>query len=193
MNQKSNTKRLVVSAIMIGLAAALSMIKVWKMPLGGSITLLSMLPICMLSIKYGVKWGLFSSFAYALVQIALDFAELMSWGMTLKIWIGCIIFDYLLAYTSLGLAGLFRKKGAVGAAGTVRMCIGIAAALVVRFVCHVISGTIFFDIWCPDDWNVYLYSIVYNGTFMGPELLFTLIAAAILFNIPQTSKLISEE
>jgi thiamine transporter len=187
MEKKSKTKRLVVSAVMIGLAAVLSMIKVWKMPLGGSITLLSMLPICMLSIKYGVKWGLFSAFVYALVQIGLDLAELMSWGMTFKIWIGCIIFDYLLAYTSIGLAGLFKSNGIGGSIG------GIPIALAVRFVCHVISGTFFFDIWCPDGWSVIPYSICYNGAYMLPEMIFTIVASAIIFGVPQTRKLMLQE
>ena len=157
------------------------------MPLGGSVTLLSMLPIVLLSIKYGPKWGLFSAFFYSLVQIALDLSQLMSWGMTLKIWIGCIIFDYLIAYTSLGLAGAFRKKGNVG------IIIGIALALALRFVSHVISGSIFFDIWCPEGWNVYLYALAYNVTYMLPELIFTIIGSVIIFNVPQMKKILEAE
>lgn len=187
MEQSSKTKRLVVSAVMIGLASVLSLIKVWKMPLGGSITLLSMLPVCMLSIKYGVKWGLFSAFVYSLVQIGLDLAELMAWGMTLKIWIGCIIFDYVLAYTSLGLAGIFSSKGSGGSIA------GIPIALCTRFICHVISGTFFFDIWCPEEWSVIPYSICYNGAYMLPEMIFTVVASVALFGVPQTRKLIAQQ
>ena len=180
--QTLNLRRFVTSAIMIGLAAVLSMIKVWEMPLGGSVTLLSMLPITLLSIKYGVKWGLFSAFIYSLVQIAIDFPKLMSWGMTLKIWIGCIVFDYLVAYTILGLAGIFRNRGKYG------IYTGITLVLILRYFSHFISGTIFFDIWCPEGWNVVLYSICYNGAYMLPEIIFTLIAAFILIKLPQTKK-----
>ena len=82
----TKTKRLVESAIMVALAAVLSLIKIWKMPLEGSVTLLSMLPICLLSIRYGVKWGLFVSAFYSVVQIALDLSSLMTWGMTVRIY-----------------------------------------------------------------------------------------------------------
>lgn len=184
---KSQTiKRLVTSAVMLSLAMVLSMIKVWKMPLGGSVTLLSMLPVCILSIKYGVKWGLFSAFVYGVMQMFLDLGSLMSWGMTVRIWIGCIVFDYILAYTVLGLSGSFQNKGVWG------IIIGIALSVSLRFVCHFISGTIFFDIWCPDGWNLYLYSICYNGTYMLPEMIFTVIGAVALFKVPQTTRLVSQ-
>ncbi len=181
-----STKQLVTSAVMLALASVLSLIKVWHMPLGGSVTLLSMLPICILSIKYGWKWGLFSAFVYSIIQMLMDLGGLMTWGMTLKIWIGCIVFDYILAFTSLGLAGIFRNKGTWGIVG------GIVFALTLRFVCHFISGTIFFDIWCPDGWNLFLYSIAYNGTFMVPEIVFTVAGAVALFKVPQTTKLITQ-
>lgn len=170
----TKTKRLVESALMVALAAVLSLIKIWKMPLEGSVTLLSMLPICLLSIRYGVKWGLFVSAFYSVVQIALDLASLMSWGMTVRIWIGALIFDYLLAYTPLGLAGLFRKKGSIG------IVCGISLVMVMRFISHFISGTIFFDVWCPEGWNPAWYSVCYNGFYMLPELIFTVAGTLIL-------------
>lgn len=181
------TKKLVTSGIMIGLAAVLSMVKVWEMPLGGSITLLSMLPICMLSIRYGVKWGVFSALAYSLTQIALGLGSLMSWGMTATMWFGSITFDYILAFTTLGLAGLFREKGLIGTVG------GVALSMVLRFICHFISGVIFFDIWCPEGWNVAVYSVAYNGAYMLPELIITAIGAGILLKAPQTRKIFQPE
>lgn len=184
MNQ-SKVSKLATCAVMLALACILSLIKVFEMPLGGSITLLSMLPICVLSIRYGLKWGLFSAFCYSLAQIGLSFGELMSWGMNGKTWAGCLIFDYVLAYTVLGLAGAFRKHGATG------ICAGIAMALVLRFVCHFISGTIFFAMWCPEGWSVVPYSICYNGAYMLPEMALTMAGAVALFKIPQTTKLIA--
>ena len=181
--QKITTQQLVVSAVMIALAAILSMIKVWAMPLGGSVTLLSMLPIVIISIRYGVKWGFVTSFLYAIVQIFMNLGVMMSWGMTPAIWIGCLVFDYLVAYGILGIAGLFRDRGVIGA------CAGITLALVLRFVSHFISGSIFFDVWCPEGWNVYWYSICYNGTYMLPELIFTLVASILLFQLPAWKKI----
>ena len=175
--KNSKTQKIVISAVMIALAAVLSTIKVWEMPLGGSVTLLSMLPIVLISLCYGVKWGLTTSFLYALLQIFLDLGKLMSYGMTPSIWIGCLVFDYLLAYGSLGLAGLFRSHGSVGECG------GITLALLLRFISHVISGSIFFAVFCPEGWNVFVYSIAYNGTYMLPELIFTMTAAVLLLRV----------
>ena len=175
--KNSKTQKIVISAVMIALAAVLSTIKVWEMPLGGSVTLLSMLPIVLISLCYGVKWGLTTSFLYALLQIFLDLGKLMSHGMTPFTLIGSLVFDYLLAYGSLGLAGLFHSQGPA------EKCGGIALALVLRFISHVISGSIFYAASCPEGWNVFLYSIVYNGTYMLPELIFTMIAAVLLLRV----------
>lgn len=178
-------ERLTVSAVLIALATVLSFVKVYQLPLGGAITLLSMLPIVILSVRYGTLWGLVSAFCYALVQMALGLAELMSWGMTPVQWVGSIVFDYLLAFTAIGLAGLFARKGRVG------IMAGSTLALAIRFVSHFISGTIFFAQWCPEGWNVVLYSVCYNGSYMLPELIFTLIALGLISALPQGKRLMN--
>ena len=106
--KKIETRRLTISAVMIALSAALSMVRVFEAPFGGSITLLSMLPVCTIAICYGTKWGLTCSFLYAFVQIALDLGKLMGYGMTVSIWVGCLVFDYLIAF---GPCGTIFKKG----------------------------------------------------------------------------------
>ena len=186
MERKTNIKRLVLTAVMIALAVVLSMVKIFKMPLGGSVTLLSMLPIALISVEYGISWGLTASFAYSLVQMGLDMAEVFSWGLSPMAIVGTIALDYILAYSAIGISGVFRKKGVVG------ICIGIALALTLRFIFHVISGTIIFDIWMPEEWNnPFIYSVCYNGLYMLPELVFTMIGTVILFKLPQFNKLIS--
>ena len=160
--------------MLIALSAVLSLIKIWQMPLGGSITLLSMVPVTLISVMFGVPWGLFSAFVYALVQIGLDLGGMMGWGMDATMWVGALVFDYLVAYTALGLSGIMRKKGVLG------ICGGISIALVIRFISHFISGCIFFEIWSPWE-NPYIYSICYNGLYMLPELVLTLVAAIILY------------
>lgn len=178
-------ERLAVSAVLIALATVLSFVKVYQLPLGGAITLLSMLPIAVISVRYGTPWGLVSAFCYGLVQLGTGLAELMSWGMTPAQWVGSIVFDYLLAFTAIGLAGLFARKGRVG------LLVGSTLALVLRFVSHFISGTIFFAQWCPTGWNVALYSVCYNGSYMLPELIFTLIALGLITALPQGKRLMN--
>jgi thiamine transporter len=184
---KIETKKLTLSAVMIALSAVLSLVKVYELLLGGSITLLSMLPVAVIAICYGTKWGLFCSTLYAFVQIALDAGKLMGYGMTAGTWAGCLMFDYIIAFGALGLAGLFRKKGTIG------MCAGITLALVIRFISHFISGSIVFSVFCPEGWNVFFYSFCYNGSYMLPELIITIIGAVLLFRIPQVRKLIEEK
>lgn len=190
MDRTKNTKieRLVTSAVFIALATVLSFIKVYKLPLGGSITLLSMLPICLLSLKYGMKWGFVCSFFYGTIQLAMALGEVMSWGLDVRMWIGCIVFDYLLAFGILGLSGIFRNRKMP------LMLTGVGLSLVLRFVSHFISGAIFFDIWMPEEFNnPCFYSLVYNGSYMLPETIFTLIGAGVIFSVPVIRKMIKEQ
>lgn len=186
--KRVNVEKLVTSGILIALAMVLSMIKVYKLPLGGSVTLLSMLPVCILSLKYGMKWGFLCSFLYAFIQLGTDLGEVMSWGMDVRMWIGCIVFDYVLAYGILGISGIFRKKR------TPLVLTGVGIAVFLRFVSHYISGAIFFDIWMPEEFNnPFFYSLVYNGSYMLPELIFTVIGAGVLLAVPVMKRLIKTE
>jgi thiamine transporter len=135
-----------------------------------------MAPIVLISVLFGTGWGVFSSFVYALIQIGLDIAGMMAWGMDARMWIGAMVFDYIVAYTVIGIAGCFRNKGTWG------VCLGTALALVLRFISHFISGYIFFDIWMPESFShPAVYSVVYNGTYMLPELITTVFAIFILY------------
>ena len=192
--QNTKTKILVEGAVMVALATVLSFIRVFKLPWGGSITLLSMLPIVLFSIRRGVSWGLIVSFVYSLVQFAQGVMDgLFGWGLTPGMLIACIRLDYLGAVTVLGIAGCFRKKGLPGWIG------GITLAIVLRFVLHFLSGVViwhsFGELWSgfATD-NTYLYSFLYNGCYMLPELIFTLVGAVALLKVPQTKRfLIAEE
>lgn len=183
--KKTDIHRLVTSAVLIALAVVLSMIKVYKLPLGGAVTLFSMLPVCVISLKYGIKWGFACSFLYGAIQLALALGEVMSWGLDVRMWIGCIVFDYLLAFGILGLSGIFRKKSLP------LMMSGVGISIVLRFLSHFISGSIFFDIWMPEEFsNPYYYSLLYNGSYMLPELIFTVVGAGVLFGAPVMKRLI---
>ena len=88
-SRKNNTKRLVLTAVLIALAAVLSMVKVYQLPLGGSITLLSMLPIALISIEYGIRWGMTGAFAFSIIQLGFGINEgLFGWGLSpLALWV----------------------------------------------------------------------------------------------------------
>lgn len=192
-NTSQKTKILVEGAAMVALATVLSFIRVFKLPWGGSITLLSMLPIVLFSIRRGVKSGMVVSFVYALVQFFQGVLDgLFGWGLTPVMLIACILLDYVLAFFVLGLAGLFRKKGISGWIG------GIALAVGLRFVCHFLSGVViwgsFGELWSGFSTdNTWLYSFLYNGCYMLPEMLFTIIGAVALLSTPQGKKLLNQD
>ena len=183
-NRKTFTKTLCVTAILIALGSVLSLIKIYNMPLGGSVTLLSMLPVVMIPLMYGTGWGLVGAFMYSAVQLmfGIFIDGLLGWGLSLGYVIGAIIFDYLLAFTVLGFAGVFKNLGVKG------IVLGIVLAMVLRFLSHLVSGGIFFASWT--DWdNVWLYSICYNGAYMLPEMVITSLSAVLVFKNPQIKRL----
>ena len=187
-NKKIDLRSMIECAMMVALATVLSMIKLYEAPLGGSVTLLSMLPVSVLSIRLGLKWGLTGGFLYAMIQMFLDLGKVISWGLTPAALIGCIIFDYLLAFTVIGLAGAFRSMGRIG------MILGIALALFGRFCSHLVSGTVIFDVWMPEGWgNPFIYSVAYNGAYMLPELLFTVAAVMILTRTPAFRRVLARD
>ncbi len=189
--KKAKTLMLVEGAVMIALATVLSFIRVYKLPWGGSITLLSMLPIAVFSIKYGVKKGLCVAFVFSLIQFVQGVTDgLFGWGLTPVMLVACILLDYILAYSVLGFAGMFRSKGSGG------WLAGTMLALFLRFACHFGSGVIiwksFGELWDGFSTNnSYLYSFLYNGSYMLPEMIFTGIGAFLLFKIPQTRKMLT--
>ena len=113
MNNTSNTRpknveNLVLAGVLVALGTALSFVKVFDLPYGGSITLCSMLPVMLFSFRSGIKWGLGAGFTFSVLQLlfGLDALKGIS-GATVA---GSIFLDYLLAFTVLGLAGIFRGK-----------------------------------------------------------------------------------
>lgn len=191
--KKENIIRLTETAVFIALAVALSMVKIFKLPLGGSVTLVSMLPICILSFRYGVKWGFFSSFIYSLFQLMLGITTdgLLGWGLTPIMLVGCILFDYIIAFTVLGIAGVFKKKGEAG------LYAGLTLAFLLRFASHIVSGYFIFAY--LDQWEIFgstfvnkplLYSICYNGTYILPELIITIAVVVVLMRFTAVKKLI---
>lgn len=187
--QNTKTLKLVEGAIMVALAVVLSYIKFKFLPYGGSITLVSMLPIMVYSIRHGLSWGMLVSVVYALVQMFIDLGEVSSWGLSAAMFAGCLAFDYIIAFSVLGLAGMFRNKGVGGA-----VC-GMIIAMLLRYISHIVSGVVIFKsagaIWEGlNIENSLLYSMAYNATYMLPEIVFSIIVVVILFSVPQTKKLL---
>ena len=103
--------KLTFSAVMVALASALSLIKIYELPLGGAVTLLSMLPIVVISISLGLKWGVGSSFVYSLIQLffGITLDGLLGWGLTAAYLVGSIFLVY-----RFGLCRRICEKGLCG-------------------------------------------------------------------------------
>ena len=165
------TRMLCEGAIMVALALVLNQLKIFRLPNGGSITL-EMLPIFFFAVRWGVGPGLLAGFAFGLLQMFIDGA--VAWGWQ------SLLLDYLVAFTPLGLAGLFKGKDWGIFAGTV-------LGSVVRFIVHFISGITIYAIVAPTElFNMtftspWMYSLAYNGSYMAIDMALCLVVFGLLF------------
>lgn len=178
MNQ-SKTKSLVECAIMIALATVLSMIKLAELPYGGSITIASMLPIAIIAYRRGMGWGLGSAFVYGIVQQLLGLNSL-SYVTTWQSIVAVILLDYIVAFTVIGFAGIFRNKIENQALGLTLGCVFVS---ILRYICHVISGaTVWAGLSIPTQ-AALSYSFIYNATYMLPECIILAVTAVYIGSV----------
>ena len=219
MNTTQKTQRLTVSAVMLALATVLAIvcefIPFLNLPFGGGFTVASMLPIVIVSYMYGIRWGLFTSFVYSCIQVMVSlimgktvlalFTPSSDDYMGLWAAIAIIVIDYFVAYTILGTGGIFRR---VVNNTALSLVLGVVFALTLRYVCHVISGYIFYGAWAEWFFSqegfyaignkilenfsggglALVYSVFYNGLYMIPEIIITSIAAAVVGNVGVVKK-----
>lgn len=172
----AKTRMITESAIMIALATVLSMIKIFELPQGGSITAASMVPLLIISFRYGPKWGTFTAFVYSLVSMITGFsvppvASLLNYALL-------VLLDYVVAFSCLGLASFFAK--AVPQNRLVSIGFGSAAAVFIRLVCHVLSGVLIWESYAPEGTSVWIYSISYNGSYMLCEIIVSTVVIVLL-------------
>ena len=168
--KKSKVYALCEGAIMVALATALSYVKLMELPQGGSVCI-SMLPLFIYFYRWDWKHSFLAAFAYGLLQLIFDGAY--AWGPT------SMLLDYVLAFTVLGVATFFRKmKGG--------LYLGATVACVCRFLVHFISGVTIYRINEPTELfnsiytNPWLYSAVYNGSYVLIDLVLCLVILAVL-------------
>ncbi len=177
-NQLSKTRVLVEGAIMIALGTVLSMIKLFDMPMGGGVTLCAMLPIVLFAYRRGTKWGVFAAFVFSVLQLLLGMDN-VQYATSALMAAGIILFDYVVAYTVIGLAGVFKGRFGKPAAEIVA---GTVLVMLLRFLCHFLTGWVVWDALWPNEFGLAapIYSLEYNGSYMLVEAITTSIAAALL-------------
>ena len=159
-------------AVLLALAQVLSYLKIWEMPWGGSIVL-SMVPIVLYAVRWGLLPGLGVGFLFGTLQFLFDGGFAIGWQS--------IVGDYLLAFTVLGLAGLVhgRKWG---------VFTGTLIAGVARFLVHYVVGATIWAEYMPETFfgmtmtSPWIYSLLYNIAYMGPNILITLVVFAAIFH-----------
>ena len=178
------TRRLTETALMIALATVLFALPVFKMPMGGEVTLFGQLTIVVISYRYGVKWGLLSGFTLSIIQFLFGLGNL-AYVTGIKGYLILIFADYLFAFSGFGLGGIFRKAIKNQA---VSLAAGGALVSVIRFICHFVSGVTIWGGYAPEGTPVWKYSLFYNGSFMLAELALTVVGALILGSVIDLTK-----
>lgn len=191
--KKFDTHTLTEAAIMVALATVLSFIKVYEAPFGGSVTLLSMAPIIILSLHSGVGVGLAGGLVYSVLQLIFGLQN-VAWVPDLLGKFLCVVFDYIIPFTLLGLGGMFRKVRFTENERTnvaIQAFLGALVVTLIRYMCHILSGIVVWyslDLeWYADDpshivnkYSALPFSAIYNGGFMIPEIIETCIGVPII-------------
>ncbi len=195
---RSKTGILVESAIMLAIATMLSFFPkfegIWAN--GGSVTICSMLPIIIVSYRHGIKWGLLTGFAFSLLQLVTG--GFVTVGVQIGTVILSLLLDYILPYTVIGLGGIFKNRIKNP---SVSMAAGTILVLFLRYISHLVSGVVLWksieyaqEYFMSDGFGIgswaigsfsgdalfNVYNIVYNGSYMLPELLITTVGALVV-------------
>ena len=158
----TDLRMLVESAVAIALAVVLHMVTLWKLPQGGKVTSGSMVPLLIIAVRWGPKAGLGAGVLFGLVDYLLEpyFYHPVQF-----------LLDYPIAFGCLGLAGFLPRWP----------LLGTTAGLAGRFLSHLLSGVVFFASYAPEGMSPWLYSAIYNATYLGPELVISLIVVGLVW------------
>ena len=174
----NTTKKLTTSALLVALATVLMFVsKLIPAPWlqGGSVTIASMVPIIAVGIMFGTNWGFCASLSYAILQMMFGFYPPPT--QTFFNFVLVILLDYIIAFGGLGLSGVVFNL-----CGRKAFSAGLSAFTVtlLRYVCHILSGVLIWGVYAEGQ-SVLMYSLVYNGTYMIPEIIISTVVTTIIF------------
>ena len=150
---KFTTKMLINISLMLAMATVLQYVRLYHFPQGGAVTLGAF--------RYGAAIGFFAGFIFGFIILIQDPFILHPIQ---------VLFDYPLPFMAMGLAGIFPRK----------IFLSTLAAFVGRFICHFISGVVFFASYAPEGMSPIIYSLAANATYLVPEFLITCLILKIL-------------
>ena len=179
-NKKMSVRLLTEGAIMIAIAEILSFLPLYKLPWGGSIDL-AMLPVLLFCTRWGFAPGMIMAVAHGILQTLFEGGIAIGWES--------ILGDFLIAYSVLGVAGLFKGN----------FCLGATVACTARFLVHYVVGATIWAEYMPENFfgmtmtTPWFYSLLYNGAYMLPDLLLLLAAYLLLSKTPLSRYLKGED
>lgn len=187
LNQSSVNREKIMSVaaggICLALAEVLSLLKVYEMPQGGSVTPASMLPIILFALCFGPVWGLGVAFLYSILQMLIG-GYIMAPAQ--------VLCDYTLAFTALGTAGFFAAKSSerIAEANILhrlrlipfwKIMAATVVSMLGRLIFSFISGIVFYGSYAPEGQAVWVYSLAYNGTYLIPEAVITIVVLLAMY------------
>ncbi len=184
---KITTKQLVVSAMFIAISIALNELLKFDLPFiqGGGVTVFSMVPLALIGWVWGPAWGFASGCIMGALDMVIGGLSNFAWVSGIPAYLTLILFDYVVAYGCGGLAGIFRNKikNNILAIG-----LGAGVACFLRFICHFLTGITIWADYSENITAVIIGSITYNGAYMLPELIVTVIGAVAVMSVKPLMK-----
>ncbi len=171
VNWHYRLRMLTEGAILIALAQILSFLPLYKLPWGGSIDF-AMLPVILFCVRWGFGPGMLVSTAHAILQTLFEGGIAIGWQS--------IIGDFLIAYMVLGIAGMFHGK----------FCLAATVSCAARFLVHYVVGATIWAEYMPEEFfgmtmtTPWIYSALYNGAYMLPDLVIILVVYVLLCKTP---------
>lgn len=159
---QTKIKKLVGSALLLAIAMVLSYVKLFSLPLGGSVTLCSMLFVVLIGYFYGKSYGVISAFIYGLLQFVTEpyfFSPLQ------------FMIDYIFAFTSLSFGSIIFANTKI----KFRLEKMYFTGVFFRFIFSSLAGIAFYSSYAPEGMNTVLYAVVYNGSYLFSEAVITII------------------
>lgn len=158
---KLTTHILINISLMLALSIILNQLRIYHLPQGGAVTLGGMIPLLIISFRYGAGIGTLAGFVMGLITIIQD---------PFIVHPVQVLFDYPLPFMAMGLAGIWKEK----------VFFGTILAFVGRFFFHFISGLVFFSSYAPEGTSPVIYSLAANASYIVPDMLICLLILKIL-------------
>lgn len=163
---QSKTRMIAEAGVAIAIAQVLSFITLFHMPQGGSIKAASLVPLMIFAYRWGGTRGIWAGVVYGVLHFLLGFKSSIHYLS--------IILDYLVAYGAIGVCGYFKDN-------ITGLVSGSIVAIVLRWFASVTSGAVVFASYAPQGQNPWIYSMIYNASYMVPDGILSIIVLLFVY------------